>query len=92
MLDSERAQLFGSLVRLAASHEQALAVIDTVLGAGARGRLSPWELASARREAAGCRAQLAAVRLRVDTLLGDAAPEGVTVEITPSDDLRSATS
>ena len=79
VVDSERAHLFGSLVRLAASHEEALALIDKVLGAG--GRLSPRELASARREAASCRAQLAAVRRRVDTLLGDGAPEGLTAKI-----------
>ncbi len=90
MVDSEHAHLFGSLVRLAASHEQALALIDKVLGA-ARCRLSPWELASARREAAACRAQLAAERLRVNTLLGDGAPEGLSTEVAGSDDLRSAT-
>ena len=54
VVDSERAHLFGSIVRPAAGYDEALALIDTVLGASARGRLTPWELASARREAA-CR-------------------------------------
>jgi len=92
VIDSERAHLFGSLVRLAGSYDEALALIDRVLEAGARGRLSAWELASARREAASCRAQLAAERRQVDTLLGDGAPEGLTAEIAGSDDLRSAMS
>ena len=35
MVDSERAHLFRSLVRLAASYEEALALIDKVLGAQA---------------------------------------------------------
>jgi len=89
VVDTERTHLFGSLVRLAASHEEALALIDKVLGAG--GKLSPWELASARWEAASCRAQLAAERLRVNTLLGDGALEGLATEIAAADDLRSAT-
>ncbi len=84
MVDSERAHLFGSLVRLAASYEEALALIDKVLGA--RGTLSPWELASARAEAASYRAQLAAVRLRVDALLDGGAPDTLTAEIAPASD------
>jgi len=75
VVDSERAaHVFGSLVRLAASYEDALALMDKVLGAtGAR--LSPRELASARSEAASCRAQLMAVRLQVATLLDGGAAE-----------------
>jgi hypothetical protein len=90
VVDSEHAHLFGSLVRLAAGYEDALALIDRVLGTtGAQDRLSPWELASARSEAASCRAQLAAVRLRVDTQLEGGGPE----ELSPATDaLRTGTS
>ncbi len=93
MVDSERAHLFGSLVRLAAGYEDALALIDRLLGGAGVRSLSPWELASARSEAADCRAQLTAVRLRIDTFLEGGAPEALTDEIARrSDNLHARSS
>ena len=87
MTDSEPAELFGFLVRLAAGCDEALALMDKVLGiSGPRPRLSTRELASARSEAASCRAQLTAVRLRVATVLEGGALERETAEVSPTRD------
>jgi hypothetical protein len=80
MTDADRTELIEALVRLATGYEQALVLVDKALGvSGPQKRLTAGDLAGARGEAAACRAQLIAVRLRGATLL-----DGATAESRPT--------
>ena len=76
MTDPDRTELIEALVRLATGYEQALVLVDKALGvSGPQKRLTAGDLAGARGEAAACRAQLIAVRLRGASCLMVPLPE-----------------